>query len=83
MSEAHQRQLLIFADNPDKFLDSYSKEFEEGFLTALRRTYGTKRVFANQVIITFKAVFDEKLRHHSMVTSILGKVQAVQNERVS
>ena len=57
MSEAHQRQLLIFADNPDKFLDSYSKEFEEGFLTALRRTYGTKRVFANQVIITFIAVF--------------------------
>ena len=49
MSEAHQRQLLIFAETPDKFLDTYSKEFEEGFLNSLRRTHGTKRVFANDV----------------------------------
>ena len=53
MSEAHQRQLLIFAETPDKFLDSYSKEFEEGFVTMLKRTHGTKRVFANQVNIAF------------------------------
>lgn len=25
MSESHQRQLLLFADNPDKFLDAFSK----------------------------------------------------------
>lgn len=25
MSEGHQRQLLLFADNPNKFLDDYSK----------------------------------------------------------
>lgn len=49
MSEAHQRQLLIFAETPDKFLDTYSKEFQDGFMTCLRRTYGTKRVYANQV----------------------------------
>ena len=56
MSEAHQRQLLIFAETPDKFLDSYSKEFEEGFVTMLKRTHGTKRVFANQVNIAFSTL---------------------------
>ena len=27
MSESHQRQLLLFADNADEYLDSFSKEF--------------------------------------------------------
>jgi hypothetical protein len=49
MSESHQRQLLIFAETPDKFLDTYSKDFEEGFLNTLKSTYGTKRTLANTV----------------------------------
>ena len=49
MSESHQRQLLLFADNPDKFLDGYSQEFEKEFMTLLSRQFGTKRVQANQV----------------------------------
>ena len=48
-SEAHQRQLLIFADNPNKFLGSYSKEFEDGFMSLLKRCYGTKRIKATKV----------------------------------
>ncbi|XP_071447193.1 DNA/RNA-binding protein KIN17 [Hetaerina americana] len=49
MSESHQRQLLIFADNADRYIDEFSKEFEEGYLELLSRQFGTKRVHANRV----------------------------------
>jgi len=49
MSESHQRQLLLFADNPDKFLDGFSKEFLDDFLHLLNRQWGTKRVHCNIV----------------------------------
>ncbi|KAF0287116.1 DNA/RNA-binding protein KIN17 [Amphibalanus amphitrite] len=48
-SETHQRQLLLFAENANEYLDSFSKEFEEGYLELLRRQFGTKRVNANNV----------------------------------
>jgi len=49
MSESHQRQLLLVADNPEKFVDSFSMEFCDDFMDLLRRQYGTKRVHANMV----------------------------------
>nr|CAD7453283.1 unnamed protein product [Timema tahoe] len=49
MSESHQRQLLLFADNADQYIDEFSKEFEEGYLELLKRQFGTKRVHANKV----------------------------------
>ena len=48
-SESHQRQLLLVAEDTDKFLDTFSKDFEEGFLYLLKRSHGTKRTFANGV----------------------------------
>ena len=48
-SESHQRQLLIFAENPGKFLGSFSHEFERDFMHLLKRSHGTKRVKANRV----------------------------------
>lgn len=48
-SESHQRQLLLFAENPDSYLDAFSKDFESGYLEVLRRRFGTKRVHANVV----------------------------------
>lgn len=48
-SESHQRQLLLFAENPDEYLDSFSQEFQEGYLSLLKRRFGTKRVHANNV----------------------------------
>ncbi|OZC08652.1 hypothetical protein X798_04333 [Onchocerca flexuosa] len=48
-SETHQRQLLLFAENPDTYLKEYSEEFENNFLKVLRSTFGTKRVRANEV----------------------------------
>jgi DNA/RNA-binding protein KIN17 len=49
MSESHQRQLLLVAETPDKFVDSFSREFSETFLELVRRRFGTKRVHANVV----------------------------------
>ena len=48
-SESHQRQLLLFAESEDKFLDQFSKDFEDGYLYLLKRCHGTKRVFANGI----------------------------------
>ncbi|XP_077981198.1 DNA/RNA-binding protein KIN17-like [Glandiceps talaboti] len=49
MSESHQRQLLLFAENPDKYLDAYSEEFLDDFMELLRRRFGTRRVHCNIV----------------------------------
>ncbi|RVE44515.1 hypothetical protein evm_010844 [Chilo suppressalis] len=49
MSESHQRQLLLFADNANKYIDEFSKEFADGYVELLRRQFGTKRVNANKV----------------------------------
>ncbi len=49
MSEAHQRQLLLFAENPHKYMDAFSHEFLKDFLHLLKRRFGTKRIHANQV----------------------------------
>jgi DNA/RNA-binding protein KIN17 len=48
-SESHQRQLLLFAESPDKHIDEFSKDFETEYLELLRRRFGTKRVHANLV----------------------------------
>lgn len=49
MSESHQRQLLLFADNPHKYIDTFSKEFRDSFIELVKRRFGTKRIHANQV----------------------------------
>lgn len=49
MSESHQRQLLLFANNAKKYIDEFSYEFAKAYLDILRRQFGTKRVAANRV----------------------------------
>ncbi|KAJ2465620.1 hypothetical protein GGI02_004640, partial [Coemansia sp. RSA 2322] len=48
-SESHQRQMAIFAENPERYMEQFSNEFEQEFLSILSRRYGTKKVAANQV----------------------------------
>ena len=47
LTEAHIRQMQVFAENPEDFMSEYSQEFEKGFLAILRRKGG--RVHANVV----------------------------------
>ncbi|XP_060075719.1 DNA/RNA-binding protein KIN17-like [Ylistrum balloti] len=48
-SESHQRQLLLFAENPDKYIDEFSEQFANEYLELLSRRFNTKRVHANIV----------------------------------
>lgn len=52
-SEAHQRQLLLFAENSNSYLRQFSNDFEKNFMQLLRTSYGTKRVRANEVYNVF------------------------------
>jgi DNA/RNA-binding protein KIN17 len=49
MSESHQRQMSLFTENPGKFMNSYTNQFKNDFLTLLKRQFGGRRVFANMV----------------------------------
>ena len=52
MSESHQRQMLLCADNPGhmlKLTSEFSSDFLGGFLRILRLQYNGKRVKANTV----------------------------------
>ncbi|GBG69443.1 hypothetical protein CBR_g4138 [Chara braunii] len=59
MSEGHQRQMQVFGDNPDRFVDAYSQEFEDSFLEHIKRSHRFSRVSAN-------VVYNEYItdRHH-------------------
>mmetsp|Transcript_20466 Transcript_20466/g.36579 ORF Transcript_20466/g.36579 Transcript_20466/m.36579 type:complete len:433 (-) Transcript_20466:140-1438(-) len=48
-SESHIRQMKLFAEDGQKFVESYSELFEEGYLTTLKQRHGTARVKANTV----------------------------------
>lgn len=61
MSESHQRQALIVSENPDKFVNEFSKEFTEGFMYILKTRYRTKRILANTV---FQEYIKERQHTH-------------------
>ena len=48
-TEGHMRQMALFGEDPDRFMDSFSSDFETGYLALLSRQFGTRRVNANQV----------------------------------
>jgi len=47
--------MTLFSQNPHKFVDSFSKEFECTFMDILKRRFGTRRVHANLVYQEFIA----------------------------
>ncbi|XP_036144211.1 DNA/RNA-binding protein KIN17-like [Monomorium pharaonis] len=49
MSESHHRQMLMFTENANQFIDRFSQEFLHGYVNLLKRQFGTRRVPANRV----------------------------------
>lgn len=49
MSESHLRLMKVFAENPNRFLDDYSIQFEKSFLQVLSHRHNTKKVEINKV----------------------------------
>jgi DNA/RNA-binding protein KIN17 len=58
-SETHMRQIAAIGSNPNKVIDKFSKEFQDGFMNLLSRRFGTARVNANKV---YQEYIQE--RHH-------------------
>lgn len=58
-SETHMRQISALGSNPNKVIDKFSKEFQDGFVNLLSRRFGTARVNANKV---YQEYIQE--RHH-------------------
>lgn len=48
-SESHQRQLLLVAEDTEKYVREFSRQFEQNFLSILKNEFGTRRVLANEV----------------------------------
>ncbi|KAJ1977708.1 hypothetical protein H4R34_003480 [Dimargaris verticillata] len=49
MSESHQRQMALFAEDPEKHMNLFSQEFQDEFVKLLSRRFSTQRVAANHV----------------------------------
>lgn len=49
MSDSHLRQMQLFGENPDKFIEEYSQKFEDSFLGHLKQSHGFSRVAATVV----------------------------------
>ncbi|KAG7580011.1 hypothetical protein FFLO_00219 [Filobasidium floriforme] len=63
-SESHLRQMLVVGENAGKHIDTFSKDFQDEFLTLLSRRHNTQRVRAN-------AVYNEYIqdKHHIHMNS--------------
>ncbi len=74
-SEAHLRKMQIFSANSKKYLDTYSEQFEKGFLDILSRRHNTKRMAANAV---YNEYIQDKHHVHMNATQWTSLTQFVQ-----
>ncbi|VWU50628.1 DNA/RNA-binding protein KIN17, putative [Hepatocystis sp. ex Piliocolobus tephrosceles] len=49
LSEAHQRQMQVFCQDANKFMDDYSYAFEKEFMRLMKTKYCRTRILANTV----------------------------------
>mmetsp|Transcript_51413 Transcript_51413/g.103281 ORF Transcript_51413/g.103281 Transcript_51413/m.103281 type:complete len:238 (-) Transcript_51413:20-733(-) len=66
MSDGHQRQMQVFVQDPNKFMDEFSQEFELGFMQLMSHSYRSTRVLANTVYCDFISN-----RHHTHMNSTI------------
>merc|ERR1719499_2746132 len=66
MSDGHQRAMQCFVEEPDKFMDEFSQEFESGFMKLMSHSYSSKRVLANTVYCEYISN-----RHHTHMNSTI------------
>eukprot|EP00931_Biecheleriopsis_adriatica_P055461 TRINITY_DN32799_c0_g1_i1.p1 TRINITY_DN32799_c0_g1~~TRINITY_DN32799_c0_g1_i1.p1 ORF type:complete len:401 (-),score=106.47 TRINITY_DN32799_c0_g1_i1:88-1290(-) len=66
MSDGHQRQMQLFVQDPNRFMDDFSQEFEKGFMQLMSHSYRAQRVLANTVYCDFISN-----RHHTHMNSTI------------
>jgi DNA/RNA-binding protein KIN17 len=63
-TEGHLRQMALFRDNPEKYMNDFSREFEQAFLDTLRRI-GRNLIKANKV---YNEVIKDRAHVHMNAT---------------
>ncbi|CAE8586563.1 unnamed protein product, partial [Polarella glacialis] len=66
MSDGHQRQMQLFVQDPNRFMDDFSQEFEKGFMQLMSHSYRAARTLANTVYADFISN-----RHHTHMNSTI------------
>jgi len=66
MSDGHQRQMQVFVQDPNKFMDEFSEEFETGFMHLMSHRYRSTRILANTVYCEHISE-----RHHTHMNSTI------------
>jgi len=66
MSDGHQRQMQLFVQDPNRFMDDFSQEFERGFMQLMSHSYRSQRVLANTVYCDFISN-----RHHTHMNATI------------
>lgn len=66
MSDGHQRQMQLFVQDPNQFMDDFSQEFEQGFMQLMSHSYRSQRILANTVYCDFISN-----RHHTHMNSTI------------
>jgi len=66
MSDGHQRQMQLFVQDSNRFMDDFSQEFEQGFMQLMSHSYRSTRVLANTVYCDFISN-----RHHTHMNSTI------------
>mmetsp|Transcript_99557 Transcript_99557/g.187232 ORF Transcript_99557/g.187232 Transcript_99557/m.187232 type:complete len:439 (-) Transcript_99557:50-1366(-) len=66
MSDGHQRQMQLFVQDPNKFMDDFSQEFEQGFMKLMSHSYRSQRVLANTIYCDYISN-----RHHTHMNSTI------------
>ncbi|AFZ80512.1 hypothetical protein BEWA_033670 [Theileria equi strain WA] len=65
LSEGHQRQMQVFCQNSGRFLDRFSKTFENEFMKLMRTRYCKTKILANTV---YQELISDKEHVHMNAT---------------
>jgi len=64
-SESHVRQMLLIGEDPKKYINDYSSQFQRDFLQLLRTSHGTKQVSMNHY---YQEYISDKMHIHMNAT---------------
>ncbi|KAJ3066086.1 hypothetical protein HDU98_010594, partial [Podochytrium sp. JEL0797] len=79
-SEAHQRQMGLFAESSGKYIAGYSSQFKSDFKKVLSLSHGTKRVNANVVYQEYIADRNHIHMNATCWNSLAGFVRTLADE---
>jgi DNA/RNA-binding protein KIN17 len=82
-SEAHQRQMALYNQSPQKFTGKFSSEFKRGMLDILRTRYCNTKVLANRVYNEYIADKHHVHMNSTCWSSLAGFVRTIGSEGIA